>query len=264
MIGYLFYEQKDATLNYTFIAQLQQAADARGIDLQLKIVETFDQIEEQPTFVWNRTRNHVLAAQFEARGIRVFNNSRANQLANDKLLAQQVVKTLSIPAIDSFTERQDALPFPFIMKSVDGHGGSEVFLCEDEAQHEAVKQQLDTIVYQPYIESNSTDVRLWMLGRDVLAAVKRRGRDSFKSNYTLGGTIEKFDVPEQLAHYASKLAAHLQSDYIGIDFILGVNGQFYFNELEDPVGARSYYELYEGDLPEILIAYIQTCLCEAK
>lgn len=263
MIGYLLYEQQDAAPNHAFIAQLQQAATARGIDLQLKIFETFEMEDEQPAFVWNRTRNHVIAAQFEARGIRVFNNSETNRLANNKLLAQQAVKALGIPAIESFTERPPSLSFPFIMKSMDGHGGNDVFLCENEAQHEAVKQRLQTIVYQPYIESNSTDVRLWMLGCNVLAAVKRCGQNSFKSNYTLGGTIEKFDVPIELAQYARTIAAHLKSDYIGIDFLVGADGQFYFNELEDPVGARSYYELYNGDLPGMLIAYIQKQLLKA-
>lgn len=263
MIGYLFYEQQDATLNHSFILQLQQAATACGIDLQLKISETFEMTDEQPLFVWNRTRNHVIAAQFEARSIRVFNNSETNQLANDKLLAQQAVNGLGIPAIESFSERPDNLPFPFIMKSVDGHGGRDVFLCENEAQHEQVKQQLKTIVYQPYIESNSTDVRLWMLGSNVLAAVKRRGQNSFKSNYTLGGTIEKFDVPLELTQYAHKITEHLKSDYLGIDFLVGEDGRFYFNELEDPVGARSYYDLYDGDLPGMLIEYIQKQLLEA-
>ncbi|MER2106337.1 MAG: ATP-grasp domain-containing protein [Solibacillus sp.] len=259
-IAYLLYEQKDAALNHAFITQLQQAARTQKIDLQLKILEHFEPIAEQPLFVWNRTRNHEIAAQFEARGIRVFNNSKTNKLANDKLLAQHHVKSLDIPAIESFTERPQTLDFPFIVKSVDGHGGKEVFLCEDEAQHDVAIGQLQTVIYQPYIESNSTDVRLWMLGEDVLAAVKRSGQNSFKSNYTLGGTIEIFDVPKELAQSARRIADSLQSNYIGIDFILGADGQFYFNELEDPVGARSYYALYDGDLPGILMGYICRCL----
>lgn len=260
--AYLLYEQKDTALNHAFITQLQQAARTHEIDLQLKILEQFEETVVQPLFVWNRTRNHAIAEQFEARGIRVFNNSKTNMLANEKLLAQHHAKALGIPSIESFTERPRTLEFPFIVKSVDGHGGTEVFLCENEAQHEEARRQMQTVLYQPYIESNSTDVRLWMLGGDVLAAVKRSGQNSFKSNYTLGGSIEKFDVPKELAQYVKTMADNLQSDYIGIDFIIGVDGQFYFNELEDPVGARSYYELYDRDLPVLLMAYICRCLGE--
>lgn len=254
-VAYLLYEQKDAALNHAFITQLQQAARVYDIDLQLKIFEQFDCAGE-PIFVWNRTRNHHIASQFEARGVRVFNNSETNRLANDKLLAQRYVKALGIPAIESFTERPPTLDFPFIIKSVDGHGGQEVFLCENEMQHKKARAQLQTAIYQPFVASNSTDVRLWMLGDGVLAAVKRSGQNSFKSNYTLGGTIEKFDVPKELAQDAKAIVESLQSDYIGIDFIVGVDGQFYFNELEDPVGARSYYELYRWDLAEVLMGYI--------
>lgn len=255
-IGYLLYEQQDAALNHAFITQLQQAATEHEIDLQLKIIEQFEQTEAQPHFVWNRARNSKIATQFEARGIRVFNNSETNRLANDKLLAQHYVKALSIPTIASYAERPHTLAFPFIVKSVDGHGGKEVFLCENEQHVMEATKYLQSFIYQPYIESNSTDVRIWMLGSTILAAVKRSGQNSFKSNYTLGGSIEKFDVPPKLGHYAKTIAESLQSDYIGIDFIVGVDEQFYFNEIEDPVGARSYYDLYDYELPSILINYI--------
>lgn len=254
--AYLLYEQRDAALNQTFITQLQQAAAALRIDLQLKILEQFDQTEARPVFVWNRTRHHAIAEQFEARQIRVFNSAHTNKLANNKLRAQQYCKELGIPTIESYTERPKSLAFPFIIKSVDGHGGNEVFLCENEQHVTAATKHLKNFIYQPYIESNSTDVRLWMLGSTILAAVKRTGQNSFKSNYTLGGSIEKFAVPAELAQYAKTIAKSLQSDYIGIDFIVGADGQFYFNELEDPVGARSYYDLYNHELPSILMNYI--------
>lgn len=254
--AYLFYEEKDAATNKAFIAQLQQAATLHQIDLQLKIIEQFTTDDSEPIFVWNRTRSSAIATHYEARGIQTFNNAQTNRLANHKLLAQQFCQALGVPTVPSFSERPADLVFPFVMKSVDGHGGTDVFLCETEQHVAQASFQLQQPIYQPFIDANSSDVRLWMLGSIVLAAVKRTGQNSFKSNYTLGGTIERFAVPDTLAQYAQQITHALQSDYIGIDFLVGADGTFYFNELEDPVGARSYYDLYDKQLPVTLLNYV--------
>ena len=47
----------------------------------------------------------------------------------------------------------------------------------------------------------------------------------------------------------------LNSNYIGIDFLPRPDGKWLLNEIEDPVGARSFYNLYDEDLPTILMDY---------
>ena len=79
-------------------------------------------------------------------------------------------------------------------------------------------------IVQPYIESSATDVRVFMLGEEVLGAVKRTGSDSFKSNYTLGGSVEKYTLSSWQEKEVRKIAKALKSDYIGIDFLLLPDG----------------------------------------
>lgn len=260
--GYLFYERADATINHVFIEQLQRQALQQHIQLELVFPDKLTQLDHDIQFVWNRSRQSAIAKYFELQGIRVFNNSTTNTLANDKLLAQQFVQSNHIQAIPTWQTLDDIASYPVVLKSVDGHGGKEVVLCHDEQelleQFQAFHHK--QVIFQPFIESNAQDVRVWMLGQTVLGAVLRTGTNDFKSNYTLGGTIEKFVLPESLQQAATTIATALKSDYIGIDFIKGVDGQFYFNELEDPVGAKSYYDLYNDDLPKTLIHYIQTKL----
>ena len=254
--GWLLYERDDAKLNQSFIHMLQQAARQKECELELHLADELQIPFPLPDFVWNRTRNSKLAEHFNSLGVRTFNNPSVNTFANDKLKAQQLARSLNIPCIDSWTEPHADMPYPVVVKTRDGHGGKEVMLCTTEAE---LNEQLATlgtnIIIQPLIPSNNQDVRIWVLGKTILGAVKRTGK-TFKSNYTLGGSIEKFIVPTDLVQFVKKLVDALHPDYIGIDFLAGADGQFYFNEIEDPVGARSFFDLYDDDLPTLLIDYI--------
>lgn len=260
--GYLFYERLDAEINKVFIEQLQKAAVQQNMQLELVFPDELTSLSSNIQFVWNRSRQSFVAQHFEQQGIRVFNNARTNELANDKLLAQQFVQQLHIATIPTWQTLEEIETFPVVLKSVDGHGGKEVVLCETKAilleQQKAFEHK--RVIFQPFIESNAQDVRVWMLGDNVLGAVLRTGRSNFKSNYTLGGTIETFELTPTLTSAVTAIATAIQSDYIGIDFLKGANGVFMFNEIEDPVGAKSYYDLYNDQLPTTLIAYIKTQL----
>ena len=113
------------------------------------------------------------------------------------------------------------------------------------------------LIAQTYIETNATDVRVFMLGEEVVGAVKRIGAEnSFKSNFTLGGTVEKYTLNKQQVADVQKIAKALKSDYIGIDFLLLPDGNWLFNEIEDPVGARSYFQTTGEDIAIPIMDYI--------
>lgn len=258
--GWLIYERADAELNESFIRMLQSAAREKNCQLHLYLADNIPLTGSLPDFIWNRTRNSQLVANYYALGVKTFNLPVVNAIANDKLKAQQLARSLDIPCIDTWTKPNAEMIYPVVVKTKDGHGGKEVALCTTEAElHEQLNLFGENSIIQPFIASNNQDVRIWVLGKTIIGAVKRTGK-TFKSNYTLGGTIEKFEVPATLAHDVTKLVGTLQSDYIGIDFLVGEDGQFYFNEIEDPVGARSFFDLYEEDLPTLLIDYLLSAL----
>jgi len=260
--GYLVYEEADAKKNKSFILMLQEEAERHGISLQLYYPGDSLTEKDVPDFVWNRSRQPAVAKYYEQLGIRVFNNSETNALANNKKLATDFVASLNIRTIPTWTCYEQIERYPVVVKTINGHGGQEVVLCNNV---ETLQQAFSSfakaqIIIQPFIESNAQDVRVWMLGTTILGAVLRTGANNFKSNYTLGGSILKFDLPTEIIDAVTTIATTLRSDYIGIDFIKGKDGHFYFNEIEDPVGARSYYELFGNNLTKKLLHYIQSQL----
>lgn len=255
MKGAVYYNAQEAKRNHAFIEDLLKEAEALDMELQL--------VTETPTkpfdFILFRDRDPELSAKLERVGYRLFNRSSVQAIANDKLRTFELATLLGVPTVPTF--KADRLPkLPFVLKTRAGHGGSEVFLCKTEQQITDVLNQfeIEDLIVQPFIESNATDVRVFMLGNEVLGAVKRTGaKDSFKSNFTLGGTVEKYTLNNTETTHAETIAKAISSDYIGIDFILPSEGGWLLNEIEDPVGARSLYQTHDFSIARKLLEHIK-------
>lgn len=259
MKAYVYYESKDVEKNKLFIDDLM--AEARKIDIDLQLLVDKEQPEKDAAFILFRGRDFELAAVFEKAGFRVFNNSEVNRIAGNKLSTFELSVMLGIPTIEThklYTAKQIDT-YPVIVKTAHGYGGKEVYLCHDTEKVTRIHQKYENelLVVQPYIEANATDIRVFVLGDEIIGAVKRIGIDSFKSNYTLGGTVEKYKVSPIIELIVKKIVETLDSDYIGIDFLLRPNGEVLLNEIEDPVGARSLYVTHEFSVAEKLMGYVQ-------
>lgn len=257
--AYLLYSAEDAEKNQFFIEQLKKEGRTYDVELQLIIdaPSLCAKDYEDGLFFWNRTRHTTISQQLEGH-TRVINRSTVNDIANNKRKALEFVTLLGIPTVPTIPLarlRED--DFPVIIKSLDGHGGTEVQKCDTRQEVQLYIEQFSTYLIQPYIETNATDVRVWMIGSTIIGAVKRTGApNDFRSNYTLGGSIERFSLTKQQQEMLQKIQRALKSDYIGIDFLHVNSDQLLFNEMEDPVGARSFYDLYDDNLPQLLWQHI--------
>lgn len=258
MKGYLLYDAHEVKRNEAFIEDLQKEAKAKKIDLTL--VTDVDEIPNDTAFVFSRSRDAYATKSLEDRHIRVFNRSEVTKIANNKLDTMNFAALLGVPTVP--TEKITNIgkiryPYPIIVKTTDGHSGEEVHLCQTpQMVYETMQNRPDaTWIAQPFIQSNKQDVRVFTLGHDIIGAIRRTGtRHAFKSNYTLGGTIDFYPIDDELRQYVEKIVTALKSDYIGIDFLLPADGRYVLNEIEDPVGARS---MYAHDVPvaSLLIDY---------
>ena len=259
MKGYVYYSGDETVRNRAFIDDLINEAGKVGIELQLLIDN--EQPDSDTNFILFRDRNPDKAKSFEQQGFRIFNRAEVNKIANNKLRTFELTTLLGIPAVPTRKIRgiEEIVAYPVVLKTVDGHGGNEVFLCTTKAEAGSFFNKFSNreLIVQPYVESGSTDVRVFMLGDVVLGSVKRTGKNSFKSNYTLGGSVEKYALTSWQEKEVSKISRALKSDYIGIDFLLLPDGRWLLNEIEDPVGARSLYETHDFSVAEKLMGYIK-------
>lgn len=267
MKGLLIYESKEIDRNRSFIDRLINAADSHGHILS--VLDDQNSSIPEADFVFFRARNPKLAKQLEQRNIPMFNRAEVNSIANDKLKAIQLVQLLGVAAVPTKKIQyvSDIYEYPTVLKTVDGYGGAQVELVhtKEEAEDFIQNYGTQTIIAQTFIETNATDVRVFMLGEEVVGAVKRIGAEnSFKSNFTLGGTVEKYTLDKRQIADVEKIAKALKSDYIGIDFLLLPDGSWLFNEIEDPVGARSYFATTNKDIAIPIMEYINKKLTEKE
>ncbi len=266
MKGLLIYEAVEAIRNFEFIERLQLAAEDDGITLQL--VKYDEEDIPEADFIIFRARYPKLAKELESKGIQLFNRAEVSSIANDKYETHQLAMLLGIPVIPTKKIKvvQDILSYPTVLKTVDGHGGQEVVLCQNEttATEFISKYSKRELIAQPYIESGATDIRVFVVGETIEGAVKRTGVSSFKSNVMLGGKAEVYELAAWQQEQVLTLVRALKSDYIGLDFLLLPDGTWLFNEMEDPVGARSYFMTTQKDIAVPIMAHIHRKLKEQK
>ncbi len=89
--------------------------------------------------------------------------------------------------------------------------------------------------------NSGKDIRAYIIGNKIHTTVVRTNNQSFKSNFSLGGTCELYNLKPQERALINKILEYTYFDFVGIDFILDQNNNFLFNEIEDVAGCRMLY-----------------------
>lgn len=238
MKGLVLYYAVDAEKNRSYIKWLIEEAASCGLELELVVMDqlqpgfSLDGVE----FAINRTREVTISWQLELQGIRVFNSSEVTLLGNNKVAAYRFMQKRGVPfAPILFGPPEQG---KIVQKPVSGHGGNGIAFGEY-----AGPVDLAQTVYQQHAGDILGDVRFWIIGNEIHAAVLRSNPNSFLSNYSHGGSFELFDYTAEQAAVVRKAIENLSIDYAGIDFFVMPTGDLWFNEIEDVVGSRMLSEL---------------------
>ena len=249
--GLIVYNAIDVKKNQWFIDKCLQKLNDEEVSLSF-LDEAF--LEEyvkthKISFVIYRGRNYKIVEYLENKGIKVFNNSLTNKVANNKFLTYEFFKKHNLPFITTSYEPINS--FPYIMKSTSGHGGQEVFLINSDKEREEILKQHPKLdfIYQEYLKNNG-DVRLYVLNNSVVTAVKRSSQKDFRNNFSLGGEVIEYSPNEDMKKIAIAISKLLKANFIGVDFLLTDDG-YKLIEIEDPVGSRMVYQTTDIDIINI-------------
>ena len=258
--GLLLYNDQDSFRNSWFIQRCKKELNNKQFSLEYfnELTVTVPLFSESKIdFVINRSHDYFVTSLFEQQGARCFNNAHTNEIANDKYKTYEFFVEHQIPCIKTYRDISEAGEYPLVMKSIDGHGGKEVYLINNEAEAEEIKSKKSqkTFIYQKFIK-NSGDLRIYVLGNKAIGAVLRQNEQDFRSNYSLGGSVSKYEPDEALKQQAIEISELLNADFIGVDFLKTENG-FIANEIEDPVGSRMLYQTTDIDAIGLFIQYIK-------
>ncbi len=259
---------------------LLAAGEKKGVELELKttteLMAAVGEVLRTPDFVLFWDKDIYLAQRLEEMGVRVFNSARAIELCDNKILTTQALvkagvatpKTLVAPKTyegtgynnDLFLKKaMELLGFPMVVKEAYGSFGAQVHLVEDLPQ---LLQVVEEIHHKPFLmqefiaSSRGRDIRVNIVGGQVIASMLRHNENDFRSNITNGGSMDRVEITEAQAHLAIKACQALGLDFAGVDVLFGSEGEPVICEVNSNPHFKSTYQCTGVDLSEYIIAYI--------
>lgn len=175
------------------------------------------------------------------KGVLCINDAQSIEVTADKFQMWEQLTRAGIPTphsqlldttidVDLVSQR---FGWPVVLKQIHGTQGIGVALCntpeellrtaqifKDNAPHIPLKIQKFVAT------SKGRDVRAFVVGDEVIAAMLRQSGSSseFRSNYTLGGSVNPFDLPKEGQKIAIGAAKALGLKYSGVDLLFGKAG----------------------------------------
>ncbi|MDF2558427.1 MAG: hypothetical protein K0R71_2255 [Bacillales bacterium] len=270
--GILVYTREDASKNEDYIEWMLSEAEKNGMKLDFKYREDlFIGVEDGrpyvrdlagqnilPNFAIVRCVDPIFTRQLEILGVKTFNSAVVSELCNDKAKTHQVASMLGIPMADTVYLSDKQIPkyeLPYVVKNRNGRSGNEVFLIEDAEQFTPSKNQIGQ-----KLATKGKDVRVFVIGKEIIGAIQRTSDVDFRANFSLGGKADKYILSETETQIVAKLINTFEFGFVGIDFVYGENGAPLLNEIEDVVGSRTLSKVTELNTVGLYLKFIKKTL----
>ena len=213
----------------------------------------------------------AVVRQFEMMGSFCVNSSSAITDSRDKLRSLQILAeagiNMPITGFASHTKDIEGViesvgSVPLIMKLLQGTQGQGVVLAETKKAAESVMsafRQLDAdIMVQEFIkESRGTDIRAFVVGDYVVAAMRRTANeDEFRSNLHRGGVIEPVAITEEESRMAIKASKILGLQIAGVDLMRSSRGPLIL-EVNSSPGLQGIEASSNLDVAGKILSYIR-------
>lgn len=251
------------------------AARTESVELLVKnnselLVDT-DYSQEFPDFVLFWDKDILLARVLEQNGVRVYNSADAIAICDDKRQTHIALQRAGLPMPRTvlapmtydgigFTnqlfleEIEKRLGTPIVIKEAFGSFGEQVYLARDRKELQSLVSSCNTtkLLFQEYVEtSRGRDVRLQVVGNQVVGAMLRYSETDFRANVTAGGKMEKYEPSQEEKELAIRATKAVGADFAGVDLLFGkegmliceINSNAHFKNLMDCSGVNTAEEI---------------------
>lgn len=268
---------------------LQKAANRKGIETTLiknnELVVTIEDGRSKikgryegmsPDFVLFSDKDIRLAKQLESLKVPLFNSAQSVENCDDKTLMYQVLadhelpipKTIVAPLRFFPVEDDDApyyrdiaetLGYPFILKEAFGSFGQQVYYIDCFETFFTKVKQLGTtpFVIQEYIQTSyGKDIRLNVVGDQVVASMLRESPSDFRANVSAGATMKPYEPTLEEIELAVNCSKVVGTDFAGIDLLFGENGERYVCEVNSNAHIRNIFDCTGVNVADAMMEYI--------
>jgi len=209
--------------------------------------------------------------QFEMMGVYPLNESVAITRSRDKLRSLQLLarKGIGLPVTGfahSPDDIQDMLEMvggaPAVIKLLEGTQGIGVVLTETKKAAESVIEAFmglnANILIQEFIkEAGGADLRCFVVGGRVVAAMKRQGKEGeFRSNIHRGGSATLVKLTPEERSTALRAAKAMGLNVCGVDILRSNHGPLVM-EVNSSPGLEGIESTTQKDVASMIIEFIE-------
>lgn len=181
----------------------------------------------------------AVVRQFEMMGTYCLNESVAITRSRDKLRSLQILARAGIGLpVTAFANSTDATSqlieivggAPLVVKLLESTQGKGVVLCETRSAAEAIIEAFRGLkanfLVQEYVkEAGGADIRCFVIGDKVVAAMKRQAKaEEFRSNLHRGGAASLIRLTPEERSTAVRAARRMGLNVSGVDILRSNHG----------------------------------------
>ncbi|MFO1435857.1 MAG: 30S ribosomal protein S6--L-glutamate ligase [Gammaproteobacteria bacterium] len=213
----------------------------------------------------------AVVRQFEMMGVFSVNESVAITRSRDKLRCLQLLarKGIGLPTTGFAHASSDVQELirkvggaPVVIKLLEGTQGIGVVLAETstaaESVIEAFMELKADILVQEYIrEAKGSDIRCFVVGGKVIAAMRRQAKaGEFRSNLHRGGTAELVKISAEEKQTAIRAAKIIGLNVCGVDMLRSERGPLVI-EVNSSPGLEGIEEATGKDVADLIIKFVE-------
>jgi [lysine-biosynthesis-protein LysW]---L-2-aminoadipate ligase len=223
------------------------AAEARGIAVQRldddRVTFPLDRPDGLPDVVLNRSVSHTRSVYatrcLRHYGVPTVNDPDVIDLAGDKIRSSLRLHECGIPTprtVVALSEEAalraiEEIGYPAVLKPAVGSWGRLMAKVDSREQAEQIVEHktalgspLHSIFYvQEFVPKPGRDLRAFVVGDEVLAAMYRRSED-WRTNAARGATAEPAPLTPELTLLARRAAEAVGGGVLAVDLMEGPNG----------------------------------------
>jgi ribosomal protein S6--L-glutamate ligase len=260
---------------------LKEAAERAGVRAELRknyeiLMDLSSSLAVHPDFVVFLDKDILLANFLKNAGVPVFNDPVVIETCDNKakqylelskhgipipktIIAPKVYPSFTINDSGYYEQILEQLDLPMIIKEGHGSFGMRVYLIETEEDFFAKTDELRGVdyVFQKFIAtSRGRDIRVNIVGGEVVAAMYRYSETDFRANITNGGVAKQIELTEQQKALAIQAAHAVGAEFAGVDLLFGEDEEPLVCEVNAAAHIRNIYNVTGINVADAMIDYI--------
>jgi len=205
--------------------------------------------------------------RLENAGVRVINSPTAIERTVDKYYTSTLLEDAGLPTPRTIVSEQfdqamaafEALGRDVVVKPLFGSEGRGMVRVSDPDVAYRVFRALElgrSVYYlQEFVPHGHEDIRLFVIGPRVIAAMKRQGQ-TWKTNVAQGATAVALIPDDELTTMALRAARAVKTDYAGVDILPVAGGGYTVIEVNGIPGWHGLRRATGVDAAEHLVSYV--------